>query len=566
MSDPSDRHAVDEISFRTGAYVVRAVATQMQIAWCLAHYYGHVTTLGARLIQPQKAQQAAATSPAPAATTPTTMAGVAPPAPATAPAATQPRTKGLTGKVDAARHRAIAPGAGPINPARPRGSALDGAALDGKAVDHKVTETMAAVALPPPATPSPDEPPAAAAAAAKRATTEPDDDDEPDVEVTSEDIQVLEADEPPDDDSSVSGELRQPVRRAASIKPPMPDPHLADDEDDEPMISIEETAADAKAPRMVPVRRRVKSDPPELKARAGEVSLDERPDRHVDDQPAIIIDDDALVPVGPMSGELRAVTHRDPPPPASSIEVDVDDTNVSVALGDVPPEAAGDEPADAPQAAPRPALPYVREDVPQHVDASSEFSEPVLLERRRTADLPLTTLRAPSNEDGLDTTDDEVVVLEDRKKSPSGRSLKQTQVGVGAIAALTSNQRGGTEPPSAAASVDVTAKDIAALPRLFSRGDSDDEPTGVDGPSLPPDEDRTDQTLAAPSRGPEDDTNPRILAVPVAPVIVRPRRSSSMRPQSSPQPAPQPPRCRARSRSKTSRWGRTRSRSVRRPA
>ena len=43
MSDPSDRHAVDEIAFFTGAYVVRAVATQMQIAWCLAHYYGHVT-------------------------------------------------------------------------------------------------------------------------------------------------------------------------------------------------------------------------------------------------------------------------------------------------------------------------------------------------------------------------------------------------------------------------------------------------------------------------------------------------------------------------------------------
>ena len=34
------------------AYVVRAVATQMQIAWCLAHYYGHVTTLGERLLQP----------------------------------------------------------------------------------------------------------------------------------------------------------------------------------------------------------------------------------------------------------------------------------------------------------------------------------------------------------------------------------------------------------------------------------------------------------------------------------------------------------------------------------
>jgi hypothetical protein len=33
MGDPSDRHAVDEIRFFTSAYLVRAVATQMQIAW-----------------------------------------------------------------------------------------------------------------------------------------------------------------------------------------------------------------------------------------------------------------------------------------------------------------------------------------------------------------------------------------------------------------------------------------------------------------------------------------------------------------------------------------------------
>src|SRR3569833_4770137 len=55
MSDPSDRHAVDEIAFFTGAYVVRAVAPQMQIAWCLAHYYGHVTNLGQRLLRPESA-------------------------------------------------------------------------------------------------------------------------------------------------------------------------------------------------------------------------------------------------------------------------------------------------------------------------------------------------------------------------------------------------------------------------------------------------------------------------------------------------------------------------------
>src|ERR1051325_700152 len=89
MSDPSDRHAVDEIAFFTGAYVVRAVATQMQIAWCLAHYYGHVTNLGQRLLRPdgdaKPAEVAAAVKPA-------------------------PRTRGITGEVEAMRHRGLVPG------------------------------------------------------------------------------------------------------------------------------------------------------------------------------------------------------------------------------------------------------------------------------------------------------------------------------------------------------------------------------------------------------------------------------------------------------------------------
>lgn len=45
MSDPSDTEAVDEIGFFTGNYVVRAIATQAQIAWCLAHYYKKKTKL-----------------------------------------------------------------------------------------------------------------------------------------------------------------------------------------------------------------------------------------------------------------------------------------------------------------------------------------------------------------------------------------------------------------------------------------------------------------------------------------------------------------------------------------
>jgi hypothetical protein len=49
LSDPSDEHTVEQIRFFTGAYVVRAVCTQMQLAWCLAHYYGHLTDLGRSL-------------------------------------------------------------------------------------------------------------------------------------------------------------------------------------------------------------------------------------------------------------------------------------------------------------------------------------------------------------------------------------------------------------------------------------------------------------------------------------------------------------------------------------
>jgi len=45
MSDPADRRVASEVAFFTGAYVERAVATQLQIAWCLAHYYGVVTPL-----------------------------------------------------------------------------------------------------------------------------------------------------------------------------------------------------------------------------------------------------------------------------------------------------------------------------------------------------------------------------------------------------------------------------------------------------------------------------------------------------------------------------------------
>ena len=79
---------------------------------------------------------------------------------------------------------------------------------------------------------------------------------------------------------------RSLVATMGNTMPPR-DPN--DDDDDEPMISVghDDDDDEAERPRMVPVRRRaVKTDPPELAARAGEVSLGARPERSVDDQPA----------------------------------------------------------------------------------------------------------------------------------------------------------------------------------------------------------------------------------------------------------------------------------------
>jgi len=45
MSDPADTNAVDEVTFFTGCYVVRAVATQSQMAWGLGRYYQITTPL-----------------------------------------------------------------------------------------------------------------------------------------------------------------------------------------------------------------------------------------------------------------------------------------------------------------------------------------------------------------------------------------------------------------------------------------------------------------------------------------------------------------------------------------
>ena len=328
MSDPSDSHAVDEIAFFTGTYVVRAVATQMQIAWCLAHYYGHVTALGQKLLQPTEAEPDE---------TPTRDPD--------APVAKIPRVKGHTAKIVASRHRARLPMTGPLDIPRPNSAVLD---------DPSIPEAVVASVTPAaPATPDPEGP-----------DTNPD--------------PVPEKPRA----RSISGEIRIPVRRAPSIKPPDEDPY-ADDDEESPVITIEVTPEEDTSPRKVPVKRRVvKTDPPELAARSGEVDSITGPVTKIDlDEPRIIINDEPLTGAD-VSGELKVVAHRDLAAPATTIEVD--DTSVGVVIHEHP-----------------------------KLD-----SEPVTLERKRTVQAPV--------ED--DDDDGEVVILDVKK--PAVRPEKKTQVGI----------------------------------------------------------------------------------------------------------------------------------------
>ncbi len=440
MSDPSDRNAVDEITFFTGAYVVRAVATQMQIAWCLAHYYGHVTALGQRLMQ---STGSAAQVSAPVA-----------------------RTKGLTGQVEAMRHRGVAPVTGPVNLVRPRSGEI--------VVPSQAPDSAPTLETPPPSPePNREEP---SREDPIRAVSQP---------------EVVDTDGIPKPRArSVSGEIRVPGRRAPSIRPAMPEA-LGDEDESGPVITVEvldaELDDDATGPhKPAPVRKRkAKSDPPELYARAGEVDISTGPVRKIDlEEPRIIIAEQAVeaMAVTERSGELRAIARPEPSAaPSRSIEIS-DDTSAAVVIHEQPDRG---EPSD-------------RE------------SQPILLDRRRASDPPTTvTSRAPSADDDDAANDDDVVVLEARK--PSGakqvRTDKRTQVGIGVLPAQTTRAHRDTE--------------AGAIPEMV-----DDDPTGAENLSddtvltapAPRGDDTSDETLAAPP-GPDDTKS--MLAAPPRPSAPR---------------------------------------------
>ena len=420
MSDPSDRHAVDEIAFFTGAYVVRAVATQMQIAWCLAHYYGHVTALGQRLLQGGDP----APQPAPAS-----------PALVAAPA---PRKKGLTAKVEAMRHRGIVPATGPVNVPRPQSGQIAAAAPVTE--PESAPAPVAVVEAPPP-------------------------------EVTPPDLASDGVPEKPRP-RSISGEIRIPGRRAPSIRPATEDP-LEDESG--PVITVEvsppndeeETGPRKPAPR----RRKAKTDPPELAARAGEVAIAIDRERRVDEGPGIIISDDLLEPPPQedRTGEFEAAPRREFEDSSSGAPVQTIEVSDEASEGVVIHER------------------YDRE------------SEPVLLDRRRPSDPPTTvTQRAPSSAD--DPDDDDVVVLDAKKPfTRTVRPARPTVVGIGALPAVTRAHR-DTE---------------AGMPDL-------DDPTGVDTPVVAPGpDDPSSDEIAAPPAPARDDTSLHNLAEPPKPTSSR---------------------------------------------
>ncbi len=425
MSDPSDRHAVDEIAFFTGAYVVRAVATQMQIAWCLAHYYGHVTPLGTRLIRGGDAQAE-----------PT-------------PSAPKPRTRGHTAKVNAARHKVLAPVTNQVEIQRPTGDGLD---------DPTPGPVSPATITPPP--------------------LRADDNGVPDVPRAR----------------TASGEIRLP--RAPSIKPPVPDDASG------PIITIEVAEEDLTGPRKVAPKRRTpaRTDPPELAARAGEVSMTRMPvQKMIDDAPSIMISDELETPTAVLSrrgqleleGPTAVIARRD--------DVEVPTTMV-----------ARPEDADAP--------------VVIHSQYDCE-SAPILLERKRPSQPPLDDTvrsidvdtqagaaaadppaRPPSLGDDGDDTD--VVVLDAPKGKQRPRPEKRTQIGMGAVAAATAMTDGtgsrmhrDTEADGLPAIVDdapTMQMDAAVLPdatatavdrvaaSTIHRADSDNDDNDEVAPPPPP--------------------------------------------------------------------------------
>ncbi|HEY6033992.1 MAG TPA: hypothetical protein VIV58_07020, partial [Kofleriaceae bacterium] len=380
MSDPSDRHAVDEIAFFTGAYVVRAVATQMQIAWCLAHYYGHVTNLGQRLLRPENE-------------------------PAPEPISRPQRQRGITGEVQAMRHRGLVPGEAQVAVDAPKVIVEDGAAPAAASEPESTPESAPESATGEVKTPRP---------------------------------------------RSVSGEIRVHPR-AQSVKPALPEdesgPVITMEADEAPdeitieagseqsgpaVMKIGEDEDTGRAKPAAPKRRRpADPDPPELAARAGEVSLKSGPDREIGSGPSIVIDeslDESAVPAYVTPSRASAMEHAREASGEISLTTGLRDVSGEIAVSrtrsDIRVEADSDDSA-----------PVMIHESLRPARIEDEPSAPILLDRKRPSDPPITK---PAIAPESDADDGEVVELPRKPTksiTPVGQKRvdRRTEVGIGVV-------------------------------------------------------------------------------------------------------------------------------------
>jgi hypothetical protein len=300
---------------------------------------------------------------------------------------------------------------------------------------------------------------------------------------------------------SVSGEIRVPVRRAPSIKPPLPAPD-SDDDEEEPLIMIEmrEEDDDVTGPRPLPIRRRpiVKSDPPELYARAGEVDLKDGADRAIDaDEPRIVVDEDAFAPPTGRIDTRAALPLPAEPTMSTMSTMSTIDFVEDAGSGAVIHDRLVDHDDPGADAAPR------ARGTPGELDGFRE------------------------DEDDSDTGEIDVVMLDAPKKhQPEHRPERRTKMGIGPSSAATRTGRGAAveadddpDEPTGPTLVDPgMAERVAEV-----IGDA----TSVDLAPAPPGEDTSsDQLAAPPSPSSDDDTNPHVVAAPPPPLPAPPARAT----------------------------------------
>jgi hypothetical protein len=312
---------------------------------------------------------------------------------------------------------------------------------------------------------------------------------------SSPDILAPKSDAPdPSRARSVSGEIRVPSRRAASIRAPMPPPGT--DDTDEPLIVIEPSGSDEDIDLRTPTRRRraVKSDPPELYARAGEVDLKPSGDRSIDaDEPRIVIDENALAP--PTTVQANRAQHRD------------------VTAAQVTAESLDDLDTEA--------------QVHAHV---IEESQPILLDRPRTtsgsfqapaappAASPPGAATAPVTGSPHDAGERTIVVLDAKK--PRSRPERRTQVGIPPAPVP-------VRPHRDSKTTGVPTLERAVLDRTMPVDPVDEDATTLDLWPAPPDDDTSDEIVAPPAPAGYGDSNPHFLAPPPKPA---PPRTTAIQP------------------------------------